>query len=130
MSYKILVIEDNTDCRELFAALIRHLGFQVIEAEDGEIGIQKALREMPDLIFMDIALPNMSGIKATACLRASAATQNIPVIMCTAWTADSDREAALNCGAQAVISKPVSLDRLKTLLLRHLPVPSDEINVQ
>jgi CheY-like chemotaxis protein len=130
MSYKIMVIEDNTDCRELFAAIIRHLGFQVIEAEDGEIGVQKALSEKPDLIFMDIALPNMSGIEATACLRASSATQNIPVILCTAWTAEKDREAALKSGAQAVINKPVSLDRLQTLLLRHLPPPADVINVQ
>ena len=50
MSYKVLVIEDNTDCRELFAVLIRYLGFAVIEAHDGEVGVQKALIEKPDLI--------------------------------------------------------------------------------
>jgi CheY-like chemotaxis protein len=130
MAYKVLVIEDNTDCRELFAMLIRYLGFQVVEADDGEIGVQKALRERPDLIFMDIGLPSMSGIKATACLRASAVTKNIPIIICTAWTAEKNREAALQCGAQAVIIKPVSLDRLQTLLLNYLPAPTDEINVQ
>ncbi len=49
MAYKVLLVEDNTDCRELFAVLVRHLGFQVIEADDGEIGVQKALSEKPDL---------------------------------------------------------------------------------
>jgi len=130
MAYKVLVIEDNTDCRELFAVLIRHFGFQVVEADDGEIGVQKALSEKPDLIFMDIGLPSMSGIEAMACLRASAKTKNIPVIMCSAWTAERHREAALQSGAQAVISKPVSMDRLQKLLLRYLPPPNDELKVQ
>ena len=59
MAYKVLVIEDNTDCRELFATIIRHLGFQVIEADDGEVGVQKALAEKPDLIFMDLGMPSI-----------------------------------------------------------------------
>jgi len=130
MNYKVLVIEDNTDCRELFATLIRYLGFEVVEADDGDVGVQKAFIEKPDLIFMDIAMPSMSGIQATACLRESAITKNTPVIICTAWTAQTHREAALQRGADAVISKPVSLSDLQTLLLRHLPAPTEEINVQ
>ena len=130
MPYKVLVIEDNTDCRELFAMLIRHFGFHVIEADDGEIGVQKALRRKPDLIFMDVGLPSTSGIEATACLRASAASKNIPVIMCSGWMAQKNREAALRIGAQAVINKPVSMDRLETILLHYLPAPDDAIKVQ
>lgn len=130
MNYKVLVIEDNTDCRELFATLIRYLGFEVVEADDGDVGVQKAFIEKPDLIFMDIAMPSMSGIQATACLRESAITKNTPVIICTAWMAQTHREAALQRGADEVISKPVSLSDLQTLLLRHLPAPTEEINVQ
>lgn len=122
MVYKVLVIEDNTDCRELFAMIIRHLGFQVIEADDGEIGVQKALTEKPDLIFMDINMPSMSGINATVCLRESAVTKHIPIIICTAWMAEQHREAALKCGAHDVIIKPVSLKELQTVVLRYLPV--------
>ena len=99
MRYKVLVVEDNTDCRELFATIIRHLGFEVVEADDGEIGVQKALSEKPDLIFMDIGMPSMSGIEATVCLRESAVTKNVPVIICTAWMAGKYRDAALPCGA-------------------------------
>jgi CheY-like chemotaxis protein len=130
MAYKILIIEDNTDCRELFAVLIRHLGFEVIEADDGEIGVQKALAEEPDLIFVDLGMPRMSGIEATACLRESQVTKNTPIIVCTAWTAQTHREAALQCGAQAVISKPVSLNELQTVLLQYLPAPKEELRVQ
>ena len=130
MRYKILLIEDNTDCRELLAMLIRHLGFEVIEADDGEIGVQKALGEKPDLILMDLGMPRMSGIQAIACLHESGVAQNTPVIICTAWTAEVDCEAALQSGARAVISKPVSLSQLQTMLLRYLPVPTDNRRVQ
>ena len=129
MAYKVLLIEDNTDCRELFAMLIRHLGFQVVEADDGEIGVQKALSERPDLIFMDIGMPSMSGIKATACLSDSEVTKNVPVVICTAWIAEQHREAALKSGAREVISKPVSLIELQNVLLRYLPVPRENERV-
>ncbi len=105
--------------------LVRHLGFQVVEADDGEIGVQKALSERPDLIFMDIGMPSMSGIKATACLRGSEVTKNIPIIICTAWIAEQHREAALKSGAREVISKPVSLIELQNVLLRYLPAPKE-----
>ena len=125
MAYKVLVIEDNTDCRELFATIIRHLGFQVIEADDGEVGVQKALAEKPDLIFMDLGMPSMSGIEATGCLRESAVTKDVPIIIFTAWMAQDHREAALRFGAREVISKPVSLYQLQTLLLRYFPTPTE-----
>ena len=125
MAYKVLVIEDNTDCRELFATIIRHLGFQVIEADDGEVGVQKALAEKPDLIFMDLGMPSMSGIEATVCLRESVVTKDVPIIICTAWMAQNHREAALRFGAREVISKPVSLHQLQTVLLRYFPTPTE-----
>lgn len=129
MSYKVLVIEDNTDCRELFATIIHHLGFQVLQADDGEIGVQKALSEKPDLIFMDIGMPNMSGIEATFCLKKSAVTKNIPVIICTAWMAENHKEAALRCGAHEVVFKPISISQLQSLLLRYLPAPKRDLQV-
>lgn len=129
MSYKILIVEDNTDCRELFATLIRHLGFQVVEADDGEVGVQKALAEKPDLIFMDMGMPSMSGIEATICLRQSPVTKSIPIIICTAWAAEKHAEAAMRSGAHAVVNKPVSLRELQTLLLRYLPPPTSNLSV-
>ena len=78
MSYTVLLIEDNTDCRELFAMMVRYLGCDVLQAHDGELGVQKALSEKPDLIIMDIGMPNMNGIEALACLRESAVTKSTP----------------------------------------------------
>lgn len=129
MAYKVLVIEDNTDCRELFAMMIRHLGFHVLQADDGEIGVQKALSEKPDLIFMDLGMPNMSGIEATFCLRESSVTRDTPIIICTAWMAENHRDAALRCGACEVIFKPVSISQLQSVLLRHLPTPKEDLQV-
>ena len=126
MAYKVLLIEDNTDCRELFAVMIRHLGFQVLQADDGEIGVQKALRERPDLILMDFNMPSMGGIEATTCLQESSVTRNTPIIICTAWMAEQHCEGALRCGARAVIFKPVSVNQLQTVLLRYLPTRDDD----
>lgn len=129
MSYKILVIEDNTDCRELFATVIGHLGFQVLQADDGEIGVQKALSEKPDLIFMDLGMPNMGGLEATFCLKQSAVTKDIPIIICTAWMAENHKEAALRSGAREVVFKPVSISQLQSLLLQYLPSPKRDLQV-
>jgi len=126
MAYKVLLIEDNTDCRELFAVMIRHLGFQVLQADDGEIGVQKALRERPDLILMDLNMPSMGGIEATTCLQESSVTRNTPIIICTAWMAEQHCEGALRCGVRAVIFKPVSVNQLQTVLLRYLPTRDDD----
>ena len=126
MAYKVLLIEDNTDCRELFAVIIRHLGFQVLQADDGEIGVQKALRERPDLILMDLNMPSMGGIEATTCLQESSVTRNTPIIICTAWMAEQHCEGALRCGARTVIFKPVSVNQLQTVLLRYLPTRDDD----
>ena len=130
MAYRVLVIEDNTDCRELFAMMVRHLGCEVLQADDGELGVQKALSEKPDLIFMDIGMPNMNGMEAISCLRGSAVTKNTPIVICTAWMGEKYRDAALQCGAHEVVNKPISFDELQRVLLRYIPTPSTPTDVQ
>ncbi len=130
MAYKVLLIDDNTDCRELFSMMIRHLGFEVLQADDGELGVQKALRAQPDLIFMDLGMPNMSGMEAVRCLRASAVTKNTPIVICTAWSDEGARESALQLGAQEIVIKPVAFDLLQKVLLRYLPTPTAATEVQ
>jgi CheY-like chemotaxis protein len=130
MAYRVLVIEDNTDCRELFAMMVRHLGCEVLQADDGELGVQKALSERPDLIFMDIGMPNMNGMEAIACLRESAVTKNTPIVICTAWVGENYRDAALKGGAHEVVTKPISFDDLQRILLRYIPTPGTPADVQ
>ena len=130
MAYKVLLIEDNTDCRELFAMMVRHLGCDVLQADDGELGVQKALSEKPDLIIMDIGMPNMNGMDALSCLRESAATKSTPIVVYTAWFGENYRDAALKSGAHEFITKPISFEQLQKVLLRYIPAPADAGNVQ
>jgi two-component system chemotaxis response regulator CheB len=106
MAYRVLLIEDNTDCRELFAMMVRYLGCDVLQADDGELGVQKALSEKPDLIIMDIAMPVMDGIAAIEEIMARFPT---PILVLSA-TMD-DREVnhaftAIKKGALDVMEKP------------------------
>jgi CheY-like chemotaxis protein len=130
MSYKVLLIEDNTDCRELFAMMVRHLGCDVLQADDGELGVQKALSENPDLIIMDIGMPNMNGIEALSCLRESAVTKSTPIVVYTAWVGENYRDRALKSGAHEFITKPISFGELQKVLLRYIPAPIDSADVQ
>ena len=130
MSYTLLLIEDNTDCRELFAMMVRYLGCDVLQAHDGELGVQKALSEKPDLIIMDIGMPNMNGIEALACLRESAVTKSTPIVVYTAWVGENYRDTALKSGAHEFITKPISFGELQKVLLRYIPAPSDAADVQ
>ena len=130
MAYRVLLIEDNTDCRELFAMMVRHLGFDVLQADDGELGVQKAISEKPDLIIMDIGMPNMNGMEALACLRESTVTKTTPIVVYTAWVGENYRDAALKSGAHEFITKPISFEELQRVRLRYLPSPSDAADVQ
>ena len=130
MAYRVLLIEDNTDCRELFAMMVRHLGFEVLQADDGELGVQKALSDKPDLIIMDIGMPNMNGMEALACLRESAITKTTPIVVYTAWVGENYRDAALKSGAHEFITKPISFGELQRVLLRYIPAPNNSADVQ
>lgn len=130
MAYKVLLIDDNTDGRELFGMMVRHLGFDVLHADDGELGVQKAQSAQPDMIFMDLGMPNMGGMDALACLKASASTQDIPIVIYTAWIDQRDRDAALRLGVRDIVIKPVAVDRLQNILLRHLPNPTSAMELQ
>ena len=130
MSYTVLLIEDNTDCRELFAMMVRYLGCDVLKAHVGVLGVQKALSEKPDLIIMDIGMPNMNGIEALACLRESAVTKSTPIVVYTAWVGENYRDTALKSGAHEFITKPISFGELQKVLLRYIPAPSDAADVQ
>ena len=122
MAYKVLLVEDNTDCRELLAALLEQLGYQVLQAENGAVAIQKAVNEKPDLILMDLRMPNMDGIQATSCLRESEITKDTPIIIFSAWVQARHRDSALKSGAHEVVTKPVSIKQIESLMLRYLPV--------
>ena len=118
MRQKILVIEDNEDCRNILALQLRTLGYDIIEAESGKGGVEKAFSEMPDLIIMDLKMAGIDGIEATRRLKGRASTRDIPIIVSTAWIAASSMKEVLAAGAAVVLTKPITHDHLKEVLQR------------
>jgi CheY-like chemotaxis protein len=116
MRRKILVIEDNQDCRNILVLQLRTLGYDIIEADSGNAGVEKALLEIPDLIFMDLKMDGINGIEATRRLKSNPLTQGIPIIVSTAWIADSSIKEVLAAGAAVVLTKPVTHDLLRDVL--------------
>jgi CheY-like chemotaxis protein len=125
-SKKILVVEDNEDCRELQACVIRRLGYVVIEADNGAAAIDEALAGHPDLILMDLNMPKMTGEEATKLLKNQPSTRDIPVIICTAYGPGPRVDRALNAGAVEILHKPFKFSELENLLRKH--VPDDQKN--
>ena len=102
----VLIVEDNEDNRIVYSTILRHHGFRVSEALDGEEGIAKARHELPDVILMDISIPLIDGWEVTQTLKREPATSGIPVIALTAHAMPGDRERALKVGCDGYLAKP------------------------
>jgi CheY-like chemotaxis protein len=110
---KILYVEDNDDNVYMLRMRLEMLGgFEIVVAENGEIGCQKAVAEMPDVILMDLDLPVVDGWQATRRLKANQKTQKIPIIALTAHAMTGSREKALAAGCDDFDTKPIDFDRL------------------
>jgi two-component system, cell cycle response regulator DivK len=112
MSYSILVIEDDEMNIDMITQRLELRGYRVSTAGDGLEGIDLALEEAPDLILMDVSLPEVDGWEATRRLKAAAATRHIPVVALTAHAMEGDREKASKAGFDAYETKPVDFQRL------------------
>ena len=120
MAKKILVVEDNDDCRYLLARFLKSVGYEVVEAATGLQGVHLACRVCPDLILMDLSLPTLSGDEATARIKANQATRDIPVVINTAWVIGDRCKRALQAGAAEVLHKPVELSELHRVVKKYL----------
>jgi CheY-like chemotaxis protein len=110
---RILYVEDNDDNVYMLKMRFEMLdGFEVLVAENGEVGCAKATSEQPDLILMDLDLPVVDGWEATRRLKSDAATSAIPIIALTAHAMSGSREKALAVGCDDFDTKPVDFDRL------------------
>ena len=108
----ILLVEDNEMNRDMLSRRLRTRGFDVLIAVDGQVGVEMAKSELPDLILMDMSLPVMDGWEATRTLKATTETRAIPVIALTAHAMSTDREKALEAGCDDYDTKPIELTRL------------------
>ena len=109
---RVLVIEDNPANMKLTSLLLRNAGHVVLPAVDAESGLALASKELPDLVLMDIQLPGMDGLAATALLKADPHTAGIPVIALTAMAMKADQERSELAGCEAYIAKPLRYKEL------------------
>lgn len=117
---RILYIEDNPLNMKLVRKLLLDMGYSMIEASDGEYGIRQALMAAPDLILMDINLPDVDGLTITQKLKGDPRLRHIPIVALTANTMHGDREQCLAAGCDAYLAKPVSRLELRNVLERFL----------
>ncbi|MDR0441181.1 MAG: response regulator [Candidatus Accumulibacter sp.] len=108
----ILVVDDSPTERHFLSELLVQNGYQVITAESGDEGVDKAKKQLPDLIIMDVVMPGMNGYQATRTLTRDEATGKIPVIVCTSKGQETDRIWGLRQGAIDYLVKPVNANDL------------------
>jgi two-component system, cell cycle response regulator DivK len=121
---KVLYVEDNPQNMRLVRKILKHAGYTVLEAEDGLTGLDVARGEHPDLILMDINLPDIDGLEATSRLKAEADTAAIPIIALTANAMVGDREKALQAGCDGYLPKPISRQDLLTTVAEFIGQPT------
>jgi len=111
MSYKILYVEDNPDNRMLVRRLLMSCGYEITEASTAHEALEALKMLVPDLILMDINMPDMDGYTLTAVIKENKALEKVPVIALTANVMRGDRERTLSAGCDGYIEKPIDIDR-------------------
>ena len=113
---KVLLVEDFEDTRLFMRLELEDQGFIVFEAENGQVAVETAIRENPDVILMDLTLPLMDGFAATKLIRQNQRLQNIPIIAVTAHQEEDFRSDAKASGFDAYVTKPIDVNWLKELI--------------
>lgn len=109
---RILVVEDNNTNMYLIRFVLERNGFQVIEARNGLMGVELAIKEKPDLIIMDIQLPDIDGLEAAQRIRVSKDNGEVPIIALTSYAMAGDRQKAVDAGCNGYIEKPIDPEKI------------------
>jgi len=104
---KILVIEDNPTNMKLITSILKKTGYEILQAENADKGIEMAIEKLPHLILMDIQLPGKDGLTATKILKNNPKTSHIKIIALTAFAMKGDKERILKAGCDGYILKPI-----------------------
>jgi len=118
----ILVVEDYSDTRELLSGLLRYKGFDVLEAEDGLEGLLKATANYPDLIILDLALPEMDGVEAARRIHEQAKLSHTPIFVISAFVTPEVERDARAAGCLEIFPKPFDVDELLQRIYARLKV--------
>lgn len=120
--FLVLVVDDVVDNIVLISLDLQQQGYRVITASNGEEAVRVATLAVPDIILMDIGMPQLDGLGATRKIRENEALQSIPVIAITAFSTDGFRRAAYDVGFDGFLTKPIDFNRLHDLIRRLLPM--------
>lgn len=115
---RILIVDDSPSQLLGIQRIVEKLGHESLTAEDGAAGVEVAKRELPDMVLMDVVMPNLNGFQATRTLSREVTTKHIPVILVTTKDQDTDRMWGLRQGAKAYLTKPFSEDELAEVIER------------
>ena len=110
----VLIVDDDEHLREIFASMLRFSGYEILEAATGREAVNKAISEKPDLILLDIELPDIKGPAVARAIRNNPTSAHIPIIGCSAFFGWEYRKEALDAGMDDYLVKPISLEVIKT----------------
>lgn len=117
---RILIVDDSPSQLLGIQRIVEKLGHESITAEDGASGVEVAKRELPDMVLMDVVMPNLNGFQATRSLSREETTKHIPVVLVTTKDQDTDRMWGMRQGAKAYLTKPFSEQELADVIAQTL----------
>lgn len=117
---RILIVDDSPSQLMGIRRIVEKLGHEALTAEDGAAGVEVAKREIPDLILMDVVMPNLNGFQATRTISREPTTKHIPVILVTTKDQDTDRVWGMRQGAKAYMTKPFSETELADTITKYV----------
>lgn len=117
---RILIVDDSPSQLMGIRRIVEKLGHEALTAEDGAAGVETAKKELPDLILMDVVMPNLNGFQATRSITREPTTKHIPVVLVTTKDQETDRMWGMRQGACAYLTKPFSEEELAQLILETL----------
>jgi two-component system cell cycle response regulator DivK len=121
MKATIVLAEDNNESRYLFAYILKRAGCEVIQAQNGIEALESVRDRVPDLIIMDIQMPEMDGYEAVTRIRADSRLAKVPIVGLSAFAMATDKDKALQIGFTGYIEKPIELDAFLSELSKYLP---------
>jgi two-component system, cell cycle response regulator DivK len=116
----ILAVEDGADNLELVIQVLELIGFPFITANDGRTAIAMAQQHQPDLILLDMVLPDITGLEVAQCLKQDSRTANIPIVAVTAMVAEEEKGQYLSAGCIDFVAKPYDIEFLETVIKRYV----------
>jgi CheY-like chemotaxis protein len=117
---KILIVDDSKNIRKLLSIVLKNEKYEIIESGDGNEALEKARKERPDLILLDVIIPGKDGITVCREIKSDRRTKNIPVIVITSDASGETRQKAISSGAAAFITKPFEPKEIREAVKKHL----------